>query len=325
MADKERITINDIATIAGVAKSTVSRYLNNGSVSEKMRQKLDAVIAQYDYEPNVFAQSLRKSHSGLIGVVVPTFASYALTEMMRGLDAANEGDFFLTINTYHDVNRQLEAVKTLALQNVDGIVLLTGQITPAMAKVLANLDIPVVIQGQQSEQQLTVNVDNYLAGQQVAALLTSYQANEILLVGVDPLVDENVGKVRMQAIYERWPNEEVPTVITTFLRQDAYKAVRTYLQHQSKPKAVVAATDSLAIAAMQALSDCGVDVQHDVNIIGFDGTPDAEITQPPLTTVQFDYFALGQALYQRLKAQHPELLTDPLLPGKIIQRASWRQ
>ena len=76
--DKKILTINDIAQLAGVAKSTVSRYLNNGSVSEKTRVKLDKIVQENNYTPNSFAQSLKAKQSNLIGTIVPRLDSYSI-------------------------------------------------------------------------------------------------------------------------------------------------------------------------------------------------------------------------------------------------------
>jgi LacI family sucrose operon transcriptional repressor len=324
MSEKQHITINDIANMAGVGKSTVSRYLNNGSVSDKTREKLDAIIKAYDYEPNRFAQSLKKSKSGMIGVVVPTFASFALTEMMRGMDDVNDGDFFLTVNTYHNAQRQVEAVKQLGQQNVDGIVVMTGRITPEMAQALALVDVPVIIQGQLSEDFETVNVDNAYASELVAPLVEKLNPAEVLLLGVDPAVDYNVGEVRFKAIRQML-NDSAKTLYTSFDRDEAEADMTAYLAGHPVPKYLIAATDNIAIGAMSALTQAGVSLPADTKIVAFDNTPSAKIVSPQLSTVAFDYFTLGQWLYRRLKdlANDKTELKDPLLTSHLVRRESW--
>lgn len=324
MSEKERITINDIARLAGVGKSTVSRYLNNGSISAKTRAKLDAVVKEYDYEPNRFAQSLKKTSSGMIGVVVPTFASFALTEMMRGMDDVNQGDFFLTINTYHDAKRQVEAVKQLAQQNVDGIVVMTGQITNEMTTVLQQVSVPVVVQGQPSRHFETVNVDNQHAGELLVPLIANVKPTDVLLLGVDPISDYNVGQTRFNAIIQALDNN-MQRLYTTFDRTETAEIMRNYLATHSSPKYIIAATDTIALGALAALQEQHIAVPANTKIVAFDNTPAAEIVTPGLSTVSFDYFALGQWLYRRLKdlSQAEPVLTDPLLRGELVRRSSW--
>lgn len=324
MIEKERVTISDIARLAGVGKSTVSRYLNDGSVSPKTRAKLDAVVKEYDYEPNRFAQSLKKTTSGMIGVVVPTFASFSLTEMMRGMDHVNQDDFFLTINTYHDAKRQVEAVKQLAQQNVDGIIVMTGQVTDEMTAALEQVSVPVIVQGQPSTQFETVNVDNQHAGELLLPLIADAEPSDVLLLGVDPSVDYNVGQVRFDAIIKALDGK-MKRVYTSFERIETIDVMRDYLATHELPKYIIAATDIIALGALAAVQEQGFNVPDDVKIVAFDNSPAAEIVTPALTTVEFDYFVLGQWLYRRLKdlSQAEPVLHDPMLAGSLVRRTSW--
>ncbi|WP_273711969.1 LacI family DNA-binding transcriptional regulator, partial [Leuconostoc mesenteroides] len=96
---EKKLTITDIANMAQVAKSTVSRYLNGGPVSAKTREKINKVVTENNYQPNTFAQSLKQKVNHTIGVIVPRLDSSAQVEMLRGLDDANENDTFLIVNT----------------------------------------------------------------------------------------------------------------------------------------------------------------------------------------------------------------------------------
>lgn len=323
MSEKERVTISDIARLAGVGKSTVSRYLNNGSVSPQTRAKLDTVVKEYDYEPNRFAQSLKKTSSGMIGVVVPTFASFSLTEMMRGMDYVNQDDFFLTINTYHDVKRQVEAVKQLAHQNVDGIIVMTGKVTDELTAALEQVSVPVIVQGQPSTQFETVNVDNQHAGELLVPLIADAEPSEVLLLGVDPSIDYNVGQVRFDAVINAL-NGQMKRVYTSFDRTETITVMRDYLVTHELPKYIIAATDIIALGALAAVQEQDFNVPNDVKIVAFDNSPAAEIVTPASTTVGFDYFVLGQWLYRRLKDlfQPEPVLHDPMLAGTLVRRTS---
>src|SRR5690554_3242096 len=120
------VTINDIAKLAGVAKSTVSRYLNGGSVSQKTKDTLDRIIAETDYAPNTFAQSLKIKKSNLVGTIIPRLNSYATNEILGSVDRAlKEKNYQLLItNTDQDVDREVENLYALSRQKVAGIILL---------------------------------------------------------------------------------------------------------------------------------------------------------------------------------------------------------
>lgn len=159
-----KITIQDIATRAGVAKSTVSRFLNGGSVSAKTRTKIEAIVDAAGYQPNVFAQSLKQQTTRTIGVIVPRLDSYAQTEMLHGLDDANQDDVFLIMNTYQveaTVQKAIQQVETLRLS---GLIIFAANLSDATKKMIAELDVPVVIQGQDMPEFSRVVVDDGLAG-----------------------------------------------------------------------------------------------------------------------------------------------------------------
>lgn len=80
------VTINDIAKMAGVAKSTVSRYLNGGSISKKTKAKLDAIVAETGYTPNTFAQSLKAKRTNIVGTIIPRLDSYSSNAILEGID-----------------------------------------------------------------------------------------------------------------------------------------------------------------------------------------------------------------------------------------------
>lgn len=95
--------------MAGVAKSTVSRYLNNGSVSEKTKQKLQKIIEETGYVPNQFAQSLKAQRSNMIGVVLPRFDSPSTNQVLKGMDelAYQKGYQLVLTNSNLDIQREI--------------------------------------------------------------------------------------------------------------------------------------------------------------------------------------------------------------------------
>lgn len=115
-------TISDIAKIAGVAKSTVSRYLNGGSVSEATRRKIEHVIKETGYIPNSFAQSLKAKKTSMIGAIVPRLDSFAASQTVTGMDEElrENGYQLLIINTSQNLSREIEALYDLARQKYRG-------------------------------------------------------------------------------------------------------------------------------------------------------------------------------------------------------------
>ena len=100
----KKMTMADIAKVAGVSKTTVSRYFNGGYVKEETRQKIEKIVKEYDYEPNVLAANLKANKTHTVGIVCPTLTSYASSRMMMNIDQFLKKHHYTTIiiNTNHD-------------------------------------------------------------------------------------------------------------------------------------------------------------------------------------------------------------------------------
>ncbi|MEG0475208.1 MAG: LacI family DNA-binding transcriptional regulator, partial [Carnobacterium sp.] len=147
------VTINDIAKRANVAKSTVSRYLNGGSVSQKTKEKLNQIVAETGYTPNTFAQSLKAKKTNMIGTIIPRLDSYSANEALASIDEElRERNFQLLItNTNQLPAREIESIYSLAKQKVAGILLFATVITEEHKKAITEVGIPVILLGQQAE------------------------------------------------------------------------------------------------------------------------------------------------------------------------------
>jgi len=122
-------TIKDIAEKAGVAKSTVSRYLNNGYISEEKRKKIDQIIAETGYRPNTFARSLKAQDTKLLGVIIPRLNSPSTNDVLKGIDttARENGYQMLITNSDQSDERELENIEMLVKQKVAGMILLRAK------------------------------------------------------------------------------------------------------------------------------------------------------------------------------------------------------
>lgn len=173
--------ISDIAKLAGVSKSTVSRFLNNGSVSKKTSEKLTRIIAEHDYQPNQFAQSLRARQTHLIGAIIPRMNSYAVDETIKGLaKQCQKYESQLILNyTGLNIEAEIQALETLARSKVDGIVLMATDITERHIEVINKMNVPIVIVGQQHEQLHSIVHDDYKAGQIIGEWIGQQDINKL--------------------------------------------------------------------------------------------------------------------------------------------------
>lgn len=319
---EKKITINDIARIANVSKSTVSRYLNGGSISPKTREKIDDVVVAHNYQPNAFAQSLKQQINHTVGVIVPRLDSSAQTEMLRGLDNANQDDIFLIVNSYQDEARELAAIERLSSQNIGGLILLTANISANIRQLLEQFDIPIVIQGQDDSGFHRVVMNDVAAGRNVAAYLLTLAPRRVLLLGIDAKKDQAIGHDRFNPIQQALHDHQIvyDMVMSDFNLQVAKDDALTAMQQQQYD-VVVAATDRMAVGALQA----SLTLHQSPKIIGFGQSDMSRIVTPNLTSFEYDFFETGRALYHlfdEVRHQPEPQKKRILINGQLTVRAS---
>nr|WP_239517030.1 LacI family DNA-binding transcriptional regulator [Periweissella beninensis] len=311
VSNKEKLTINDIARLAGVSKSTVSRYLNNGPISSFKKAKIAEVIEKTDYQPNVFAQSIRQNQSALVGVLVPRLNSTVMTDLLKGIDQYDERTQLLIVNTYQKDQRVISALKTMAQQNVSGIIYSAARLSSELKATLDEVPMPVVIYGQDSPTYSHVVMDDYEAGFKMGQFVGSKTPKNTLLLTINPQVDEAVGKLRYEGFklgFTQANNHQVLTEeTTTFAQADAKEATLVAFK-KKQYDFIVAITDTIAAGALSALHELNLRVPDDVQVVGFGGTSLANLVTPALTTIKFPYQEAGAMVMNLLqKVIHKEL------------------
>src|SRR5699024_9425174 len=149
---------------------TVSRYLNNGSVSEKTKNKLDKIIKDTGYQPNRLAQSLKASKSNMIGVIIPRYNSPSTNLVMEGIDtvAYREGIQLMIMNSNLNLNRTKNNIKSLERQKVEAIVLFATLIDEDLSEQIKHSNIPIILVGQELREVSFLTYQDYEAGRSIA-------------------------------------------------------------------------------------------------------------------------------------------------------------
>ncbi|CBL91424.1 LacI family transcriptional regulator [Leuconostoc gasicomitatum] len=316
----KKVTINDIAMIANVAKSTVSRYLNGGSVSVHTREKLDGIVQKYNYTPNTFAQSLKQQTNHTIGVIVPRLDSIAQSDMLRGLDELNIDDTFLIINVYQDSARELAAIEKLQSQNVSGLIILTANLTEEIRSVIKASKLPTVIQGQDEAEFNRVIMNDIQAGKTVGNYLQKLAPKNVLLLNVDMSLDYAVGHDRFVGIKSALNGMPHKEIITDFklniAKQSAYQA----MIHEDFDL-IIGATDRIVVGAMQS----AFALHQKPRYIGFGQSYFSETVSPNLTSFEFSFFEAGKELYRlfrKVRDNNTIQIQRIVIDGKLIIRDS---
>ncbi|CAI6041257.1 Catabolite control protein A [Paenibacillus sp. JJ-100] len=301
-------TITDIAQMAGVAKSTVSRFLNGGSVSEETRQKIERIIKEHNYVPNTFAQSLKAKKTSIIGTVVPRLDSYATSQTLIGIDEELRGLHYqmLIANTSQDMQREIDAIYDFARQKVSGIILLAAEVTDAHLKAIEDIRIPVLLVGQQHELLNSLIHNDDQAGYLLGKYVVEQGHRDIVYLGVSER-DQAVGVHRKQG-FKRAVDEcsecNVKYYETSFKMSEAVITAEAILD-KSRPSLIVAATDNIAMGVMKTAFFRKIRIPQELSVTGFGGYDITEMIHPTLTTVKYHYLQAG-----KLAAKHISRLVE---------------
>ena len=290
-------TIQDIARKAGVTKSTVSRYLNGGSISLETAQKIEKVIKEENYKPSPFARSLKAKFSSMIGVIVPRVDSAATALTLMGIDeVVEELNYELIMNNARqDSSREIKAIEGFARNKVAGIILIATEITTEYIKAIKNCPVPVVIVGQEHDEIHSVIHDDFQAGFELVQNLAALGYHELTYVGVSKR-DHAVGVVRKNGIFsgaKAHQFDKIEQLEGDFSTQKALNIGMDLFKDQTH-SLVVAATDNLAVALMKAAQQCGRKIPDEVAIAGFGGYEIGQFMDPTLTTVEYQFKEAGR-------------------------------
>jgi len=298
-----KVTIADVARLAGVGKSTVSRYLNGGYVSEENRKILDRVIKETKYVPNSFAQSLKAKKTNLIGVSVPRINSFATSLLLKGIDDSLRelGLQMLISNTNQKIEREIESLYSFANQKVAGIILVATEIRSKHLQAIKKIETPVLIVGQETQEVPAIIYDDEKAGYLIGRHMSDLGHQNLIYLGVDK-DDIAVGVKRYEGFLKgiAGKNCNHSYYESTFLMEDAYELFSKIIESgeaQSKT-AVVCATDNIALGVMKATRKHGIKIPEDLSVTGFGDYEIADLMG--LTTVFYPYQETGRLAAKKI-------------------------
>ena len=206
-----QMNISTIAQLAEVSTATVSRYLNNGYVSEEKRKRIQEVIERTGYRPSSSAQTLRTGRNNLIGVIVPKISSESVARMVDGITEVvnNAGYQVLLANTGNDTEKELEYLKTFRLNNVDGVIFIGTLMTKKHLALMKSYKKPIVLMGQQESEVSSVYFDDYGAAQLATDCLVRCGCKNIAHLAVT-LKDKAAGRARRSGYLDTLEQNHMP-------------------------------------------------------------------------------------------------------------------
>ncbi|RNB90422.1 LacI family transcriptional regulator [Brevibacillus fluminis] len=340
---KQKITIRDVAKLAGVSSATVS-YVVNGinKVSEETKEKVFEAIKQLDYQPDFTAISLSKRKSNMLGVMMPFVdnslapmfrENYYYTEMIGGMESiARKNKYDLLISGVRDPQ---DCKSWVTKRNLDGLIFL-GLFPEALYEELKSLDIPIVLIDNYEEfgkSYHNIRIDDELGGYLAGKHLIERGHRAISFIGHD-LANFPVDWNRSNGLKKAVTEAKLSTDAITFFEgkgssfEIGYEMGTKLLELGDKSTAIFASSDILAMGIIKALQERGKEIPHDYSIVGFDDLAINMISRPGLTTIRQDVFNKGVVSAQTIIDAIEQKISDPVhvtLSIELVERESTRR
>jgi LacI family transcriptional regulator len=327
------VTIKDVAREANVSVATVSRALNgHENVAEAVRSRVLAVAKELRYSPHHAARSLSSRRTHTIGVVLPDLYGEFFSELMRGIDqVARDHRQHLLVSSYHgNPAEQAEALRTMR-GRVDGLLVmspyasdeghLSEHLIPTQPAVLINSQVP-------DADLPSLGVDNYAAAGEMVRHLASAGCRRIAFIAGPRDNFDARDRLRgyTDALARAVPGAQPLVVQGDFSEAAGHGAAQQLLASASRPDAIFAANDMMALGCLFACQQAGVDVPGEIAVAGFDDIPLARYTHPSLTTMRVDIAGIGaqamRMLLRRLGADVDADTAPSMLKAQLIARES---
>ena len=288
----KKLTIVDIAKMAGVGTTTVSRYFNGGNLKKETHERIKEIVDKYNYTPNTFAKALKSTDSKIIGVIVPCLHSYVSGNTLKYLDKELKENNYETLimNANFDENKQLEYIKKLARMNVDGIILLPTTMSKTYEDTIKSVDVPVVMLGQEGEYTYSVEYNDFNAARDLTNYVLASGHKKIAYLGVseDDIAVGYYRKLGVIMTLEKYGLKPKNILITNFSMEEAYDIVKENIQKLKDDSCLICATDNLAYGAIKALEEEGLNIGENYSVAAFGDYTSSALLKSPLTTIKFD-------------------------------------
>ncbi|NLW42088.1 MAG: LacI family transcriptional regulator [Tissierellia bacterium] len=332
-------TIKDVAKMAGVSISTVSRVVNDSKpVSPDARRRVLHAIEVLDYEPNEIARSLVTRKSNIIGVIVEDFGLSFVSQVLRGVEeVARMYDYdILVSSTYGDPEIEDRYMKLLLQKQVEGIVVITESNNKNRLQNLKELKIPVSYLNRyyRNEDVATISIDNIESTAAMVEYLFNKGHRNIGYLGIEKDFEITVERFKQRGYKEAIKKFALKERILELSENsdEAFLDIESKLIESIKNEgitAIMAYSDEAAIKIMNLLKDNEIRVPEDVSVTGVGDIKMSEQYRPKLTTLKeplYDYGAVSiRSIIKAIKGEEKMSQETVLLPFYIIERESVKE
>lgn len=337
------VTLKDVAALAGVSPSTVSRTCkDNPSISEETKERVRRAMAQLGYDPGGLSQSASPQWetSRSIGIILPpsqkeVYENSFYLETIRGISQfCSHRQYMNTVITGQNETELLKVIQSLVRTGqVDSFIILYSRQKAPVIDYLYNEGLLYVLIGkayQYANQTIYIDNDNLLASQEATEYLIRLGHKSIAYLGSDSSLmfsaDRKAGYQTALALHQLPLRPDHCLEIASVSRDDG-SSLRAMLQSPDRPTAMVVSDDILAVSLERACLEVGLSIPKDLSIISFNNSLLARLTSPQLTSIDVNSCQLGiEAASQIINhMENPNLMaTKIIVPHHLIERDSCR-
>jgi DNA-binding LacI/PurR family transcriptional regulator len=333
------VTLDAVARLAGVSRATVSRVVNgNPKVGDDVRRDVERAIAKLGYVPNPAARSLVTRRSQSVGLVIAEppgrlFEDPFFPRLLRGISAAlSARELQLVLLMPQSAPEASRVERYLSAGHVDGALLVSLHGDDPLPAAMASRGVPVVVGGRPPSRAAVsyVDVDNVDGARTASAHLLDAGRRAVAHIGGPPDMSVGVDRLagyRLAMASAGLDADERLVASADFTQQGGADAMRRILDQRPDVDGVFAASDLMAAGAVQALRAAGRRIPDDVAVVGFDDSPIAATSDPPLTSIRQPIEEMGREMVRLLleQATRPASVSVPrkvILATQLIVRRS---
>lgn len=325
--EKGHATISDVAKTAGVSTATVSRVIaHNGYVAKKTRTKIEEAITSLHFQPSSIAQSLRRQHTRVIGLIVTDIQNPFYPELVRGVeDALQQRGYSLVLcNSSEDPIREESYLKYLASQRANAIIVCASGVVERQRALLEKFSGEVVIVNvPKTELKIsTVTADDSVGGRLASEHLVKCGYPKVVYLGITH--EEKDGYPRFNAVKAGAGKTPVYYFEAGDSLASSAATVQEILRKHKPPFGVIGHNDLIAIGAMHEFLAQGMKVPEQIGIVGYDNIAMSEFVSPSLTTISQEQGEFGKsamAILEERFAGTTRVKHISITP-KLVQRSS---
>jgi LacI family transcriptional regulator len=333
----KKLSIDQVAELAYVSRSVVSRVLNNHqNVSDEARERVMKVVEEHNYQPSSVARGLATNKNYEIGILAPKRSDEALGNGFWSIlhlgifEECIDKGYFVTLSPIStDKNAEINE-HILDDRRLDGYLLLTQEITDFVINKFNEQDAPMVIVGhdEQHPELHSIDVDNYLGVQQSTNHLIELGHERIGAIMATPTMKECQERLRgYKTALEKagLPIQDKYIAMQDYTQKHGYETMKKWIRDGLDITALVCMSDTLAMGALLALNEENIPVPEQFSVVGFDDLPISQYTIPPLTTVKQPIYEKGRQaanMLMKLIADNSGEVTHTNLAPELVVRSS---